>query len=131
MIEEALKTYLCAQGSISSIVGDRVTPEIKPQKKEYPCITYSRDRTQRDKTFQGQSPLVKTEIQIDAWGDDYGEAKKLHRAIQSVLRNLSNVTMGTLVVDKAFLEDAEADVYEQAIEKYRSSQLYSFWYCET
>lgn len=130
MIEEAIHAYLSQQDTVVAIAGDRIYPEMKPEDRDYPCITYSRERTQRDLILEGQSALVKTEMQVDAWAEDYKPAKLLQRAIQASLRNQSLITMGGLFVDKVYLEDVEADVYESQIDRYRSSQIYSFWYCE-
>lgn len=130
MIEYGLKAFLCAQTNIAALVGDRVSPEIKEQDQGYPSITYSRERTQRNTLFEGQSDFVKAEFQIDAWAESYDDAKLLQNEIRKAMRNFKDGMMDTIPVNRVYLEDTEADVFEHSIEKYRSSQLYSIWFCE-
>jgi hypothetical protein len=131
MIEQGLVTYLEADPGVSALVSARIYPEIKAKNPIYPCITYSRDGSQRNFTAdEDQTDFVGAEIQIDAWDDDLLGAKTLAGAIQSAVQNYTGL-MGTVTVKKAFIDIGPLDIFEEEIEKYRSSTTFIIWHTET
>lgn len=129
MIENALVSILEDDAGIGAIAGDRIYPVILPQNPTAPCITYARDGTQRDVTFdEGQTDFVGSTFQIDAWGESYSDARTLGAAIQTALQNYSGTVDG-IVIQTARIT-ADVDIYEDSVELFRYSMAWIIYHNE-
>jgi len=129
MIEAALYDHLRTDPAIAARVGDRIYPAPLPQDVTLPAVTYSRDGAIDTETLDdGQTAFTGAEIQVDAWADDYQQARQLAAEIHAALRNYRGM-MGAVRVAAVFRQ-AEIDVYESSVGGYRRSQSYTLWHEE-
>lgn len=129
MIESGLYSFLSGNTNFSAVAGNRIYPVILPQNATFPCITYRIEGDERGFNFSdGQEGFVGASIQIDAWGESYKSAKALAEILRSELMNYSGL-MGSVSVNRVFV-DTPIDIYEDRVERFRSSRLFLIWYKE-
>ena len=121
-VENDLRTFLAADGTIGALVSTRIYgTNIKPQNGTMPAITLQRTNTEWLLHLDtGQSTYITAEFQIDAWDNDYDGTHTLREAIIARVQNYRG-SMGSTAVDRAYIVSGPIDVYEQDIEQYRSS----------
>lgn len=127
MLIEDFQSWLKAQSGVSAFVSSRIYPAI-PQNPTYPLILIEEDGEDRPWSFDGQGTYLGSDIQIHCFAETYAEAKNLSEAVKNTLLNYSG-TMGSTTVDQVNLV-SKADVYEQQVEKYRSSRDVTIWHYE-
>lgn len=126
MIAENLYAYLIAQPEITNIVSTRVYPVILPQEPIYPAITYNDDDSNYVESFDGQTGLVQSVFQIDAWEKTYAGATTLATAINTALRNTSGA-FGGIIIQRCTILSGPITAYENSVEAYRQTQIFSIW----
>ncbi len=129
MIADNLYTYLVAQAGITSIVSTRVYPVILPQKPVYPAITYNDDDSNYTESFDGQTDHVQSIFQLDAWSKTYAGATTLGAAISAALKNKSG-SFGGIIIQRCTVLSGPITVYEDSVEAYRQTYIFSIWHNE-
>lgn len=113
---------------------DRVFPGVIPQKVPRgapvtPGLVYQLLDVQRQTTFCGKNPVVRSTMRLDIYSKTYNEAKTVAAAVRELLSDFSGLLGGTVVVRTATLE-SEFDVQDFEPGFYRVSQQWSFWHVE-
>jgi hypothetical protein len=121
MIDDALFSLLSNSAAISVLLIGKITPIVVPQNSLYPCITYSTNLDQEDRTFDGQGTFGRVSVEVDAWADDYDGAIVLAKAISDTLKNYRGTVSG-VDIDSIYI-DSVITVYEAEAEKYRRTQV--------
>ena len=129
MISDNLYAFLAAQSSITTLASTRIYPIILPQEPTYPAITYRESDHDLIETFDGQTGLTNSFYEIDAWSKTYAGTISLANAIRAALKNHSG-NMGTINVCKISLISGPITVYEDEVEAYRQTQIFSIWHNE-
>lgn len=129
MIADNLYTYLAAQSAITSIVSTRIYPIILPQKPTYPAVTYSEDDSNYTESFVGQTDHVQSIFQLDAWATTYAGATTLGEAIRTSLQNTSG-SFGGITIQRCTVLSGPISVYEDSVEAYRQTYIFSIWHNE-
>ncbi|MDB6177935.1 DUF3168 domain-containing protein [Paracoccus sp. Z330] len=84
-MEEALRAMLLADGTISSVVGGRVDWGEGMQGADLPAIVMQVVSSENQHSMQGPDGLFQSRVQIDAYAQNYGAAKRLQRAVLAAL----------------------------------------------
>lgn len=129
MISDHLYTYLAAQAGITSICSTRIYPLILPQKPTYPAITYSEDDSNYTESFTGQTDHVQSIYQIDSWATTYAGATSLGNAVSAALKNTSG-SFGGITIQRCTVLSGPVSVYEDSVEAYRQTYIFSIWHNE-
>lgn len=129
MIDEYLYTFLIAQSGITSIVSTRVYPVILPEKPTYPAITYRDDDHDIDESFDGNGILTRSDYFIDAWSTTHTGALTLAAAIKTALKNHSG-SFGGINIQQLSIRTIPGMIYEDSVEAYRKTQLFTIWHDE-
>jgi len=103
-VETAIYSVLCADGTVSPLVGTRIYPEVAPPGAALPHIVYTRISTPRIRSLGGTSGLLYPRFQIVSWASSYSGAKALADAVRNALDDYSGV-VGTITVEDVYIED--------------------------
>src|SRR5688500_14967470 len=87
MIEQSFYSLLSTTPAVTTIAGDRVFFNIRPQNERRPSLVLTRVSTVYFRTFKTTSGSVKGSMQIDALAPSYRVAKELAKAVRDVLDN--------------------------------------------
>lgn len=99
MIGPAIRAILLAHPDVSSLVGDRVYPEMAPQGSDMPAVTY---RIRREPTShqQGLQGFDRFDLEIDCWSRGrpgvaaYDEAQAVADAVVGALSGYRGISQG-------------------------------------
>lgn len=110
MIEEALRTVLLADATLSGLIGTRLYPVKLPQEPTLPAGVYTNVAPgRRVYTHDGDSGLRRKRIQFTWFGEDgaspaYDVARSVAAAAAAVLSGLRTTVAGE-VIQGIFIED--------------------------
>lgn len=90
MMQQALRTRLMDDATISGLVGTRVDWDVRPQGKALPAITLSMVDV-RDQHMGGPQATRRTIIQADCWASKASDAHTLAEAVIDELQPAANV----------------------------------------
>lgn len=134
-MEEALIAHLLAFGGLTDIVGQRITPALRPQGSALPALVVTKISDLPDYTMQGPSGLASSRIQIDAWASTYAGAKTAARQVEERLSGM-DASIGDggspekfTILRGGFMQN-ESDSFERGqggVDLYRVSQDYIIW----
>lgn len=88
-MEEALREVLLGTSEIG-LPATKVNFGIHPQGVAYPGIVLTVVDNTEGLTLEGADGLWSGEVQIDCYADEYGQAKRLSRAVINTLRDYSD-----------------------------------------
>jgi len=130
MIDENLYNYLDADVSLTAIVGDRVYPRYgMPAAPTYGLITYEAESHNFSNTYGGNSGFVRSDYLVDAWSEDHADSLTLSDAIRTSLKNLTG-SFGGINVMQIFITSGPITVFEDSVEAFRTTQIFSIWHNE-
>lgn len=121
-----LRTFLLADGDISSTVGTRVYPVQLPQNPTLPAIRYNVISSQNYPTTPGTKGLRRPRVQIDAYATTYSAAVQLADYIEARLDSYRGAA-GTTSIQGAFLVNGE-DFFDSNQKAYAVSRDYFVWF---
>jgi len=84
-MEEQLRALLLNDSGVSSHVGTRVNFGAHPQGQPFPAIVLNTISETEGYTLQGPNGVTNTRVQVDCYAQTYGAAKRLSRAVRSLL----------------------------------------------
>lgn len=119
--------FLKANGGVSAIT-TQVHPLRIPQDKEPPAITYQRVDGPRERSQSGPSGLAHPRIQLNCWGSNYTEAKRLAEKVRYALDGFRGDMAGRYV-SQCRVED-DRDDFESATERERVIVDVIIWHRE-
>jgi hypothetical protein len=122
--EAAVRACLVANAEVAALVASRIYALKLPQPPTLPAVTYQRISAQRDHTLSGPSGLVRSRVQIDAWGRTYSEAKSVADAVRRALAHFEDATV------QAALITSDRDLFEDEVNTYRISSDWIIWFVE-
>jgi hypothetical protein len=118
-MEEELRALLLADSGVSSHAGTRVNFGAHPQGQPFPAVVLNTISQTEGYTLQGPNGIAQARVQVDCYGDSYGAAKQLSRAVRSLL---SGYQHGALQGDfLAGTRDSREVGSNDAARPYRSS----------
>lgn len=93
-IAELLADRLASARQVTTLVGDRIRPNVLDQNDRLPAIRYETSYCDTDYSLAGESGSASTRIKIDAFGATRREANLVAQAAHDVLGGLSQITLG-------------------------------------
>lgn len=94
-INEALYSYLASYPNLTSLVSNRIYPDVLPQNTPYPAITYQDiSETEIDTFNQPASTLMMPVYQFNCWGSTRASAKAVAKQLRAAFKNYKSTTMG-------------------------------------
>jgi len=109
-VEELVIGRLLATSSVTSIVGTRIFPGVRPQGSVLPSIVFNKISGGPLYDDEGEVGLDQDRVQIDSWSTDYTEAKSLSREVRASLSAYFGTTSG---VESLYCHlDSERDLVE-------------------
>jgi hypothetical protein len=106
----ALRARLLAAPSVTAVVAQRVAWVERPQGGALPAITLQVISDPRPQHFTGFQDLRATRVQVDVWGDDYGDVTSGAEAAIAALGPAA--TSNGISFDRSFVDDI-GDLGEQ------------------
>jgi F420-dependent methylenetetrahydromethanopterin dehydrogenase len=131
MIEQAVPALLLAATGVTSVVGNRIDPLVIPQadpgkKPQMPRLVYQVITRERSKDRCGTVDLVRTSMQIDAYGKTYAQAKAAAAACVAALLDYRGTVSGVTIKDVAL--SAEIDLMDPEPGLFRVSNTFEIWH---
>lgn len=117
MIEQVLFTVLSTTTGIHSLCGTRVYPVTLPEKVTLPAIDYSfigGSSSGTQDTFGNQ----RYRVEINCWGDTYGDAATLRHAVISGLDQYRGDNIFIVFIHRVDFFDYDAFSYRATAEFY-------------
>lgn len=129
MIDANLYTFLAAQSAITNVTGTRIYPEILPADPTFEAITFRADYHDIDNVFGGSTNFCRSDYYIDAWAETHAEAIALAKLIRDNLKDVSGA-FGGITIQEVFITMGPQTVFEDSVEAYRTTQMFSIWHGE-
>lgn len=130
MIEQAVAEILLLDAGVQAVVGERIHPLVIPQGERgiaaMPCLVYQVITRERRKTRCGTSALVKTSLQIDAYGRSYAQCKSASETCVAALLDFRGSAAGVSIQDVAL--GTEIDLIDPEPGLYRVSNTFDIWH---
>lgn len=79
--QEALRTRLLADGTLSALVSTRIDWVERPQGKALPAVTLQSISDGREQHLKGFEGLQPARVQYDVWGDTYASVRAVVDAL--------------------------------------------------
>ena len=80
-MRQALRKRQIDDPSVAALVGTRVTWMTRPQASALPAVTMQTINDERPQHLKGFDDARGTRVQIDCWGDSYGQTVALAEAV--------------------------------------------------
>lgn len=133
-IKAALATFLQTAPGITALAGDRSYPEVIPDQvfdaaSERPCVVWSRQSAERDKTFCGTGPITRSTFSIDCYARTSLEAEQLAQAVRTALTDYRGSMSGVEIKDVALTSDFDLLDLEPGL--FRVALSFDIWHAET
>lgn len=93
-IADLLVQRLLAARQVTTLVGDRIRPDVLPIGDTLPAIRYETITRASEYHLGGASGTATSRVQFDAYGRTRREANALANAVNDVLSGLGGVTLG-------------------------------------
>lgn len=115
MIEQDIQAFLTTNSAIIALSQGAYLLHM-PQGANYPCIAWAKTGDDRSDTYGGQTTLINSQFEINAFSSRFSEAETLTAAIIAELNNYSG-TVGGSRVDSVKLQSS-IGFYEQETKLY-------------
>lgn len=84
-MEEELRGLLLADAGVQALAGTRVNFGVHPQGLAWPGVVMNTVSEVPDYVLSGESGTTDARVQVDCYGETYGAAKRLGRAVRAAL----------------------------------------------
>ncbi len=120
MIESALRTFILADSTVTTLISTRLYALKMPQSPTFPLIVYTKISGFREHDMDG-STIAAPRIQYDCWAETFPEAKALADALRERLdSHTGDVGSPAETVHFAYLLN-ERDFYDDDLQIFRTS----------
>jgi len=128
---DALFSYLSIYPGLTALVGDRIYPDILPQKAITPAIAMQLISRVRVHLFQQDSDLPRSRYQFSIYALSRAISKAVAKQLRLALQNYNGVMGGPGGVTVNAVElDSEIDDYEPNTELYSTKMDFLIWHEE-
>ena len=90
-INDALYNYLSTYTGLTILIGNKIYPDIIPQKATLPVIAYKCISTQRVHEFEKDSKMVNTTMQFTILGTSRKNTKTVSTQLRKALQDYSGI----------------------------------------
>lgn len=119
-MEPALIAKLLATAGVTALVSTRINWGRRPQGSPLPCIVLTRIDGAPDVHHGGRSGLVSSRVQVDCWGESYGAAKGVARAVETAV-TAQTFTQGAIRFDVILIADERDSTFDEVTPLFRTS----------
>jgi hypothetical protein len=105
-VSSAIRSILVADSAVYGLVGSRVYPQILPDGKAMPAITYQRQYKNPHDGLSGSFGTGVYNYDVSCWSDNYDEAESLGTAAQAALVDYAG-TVGGVTIQHIWVDDAD------------------------
>lgn len=105
-IKEALRAFLIADNTISSLISSRVYQGTLPQDATLPAILLTRIAAPGDYNASGSTSMKRATYQVDCWADGRDGADDLADAVNNLINGYRGA-MGDVTVHGIFRQDQD------------------------
>lgn len=121
-VGDSIFSFLTADGGVSGIVGQRVSPGVMPQGQPVPAIVYTVIINQPLQVLEGSSDVRRAIVQLDCYAKHYRQVQGLADAVEAAFATLS-----TLAPFPRAIQRRREDVYDDPSEFFHVRMEYSYW----
>jgi hypothetical protein len=139
MLGEGINQFLLAASTITAIIGTPATrkdgrsgiwPVQMPEASTMPAIVLSQISGEGNPSHDGANALHQCRISFGCYGSNYGDSKRLQRAIRQLFEAYHGTLPDGTPVDNAILV-LELDAFEDAPFSYNAPIDFQFVYADT
>ena len=130
MIITNVYNYLKAESNVIAVTGQRIYPEILPEKPTFEAITIRETDHDIDNVFGGSTGFCRSDYYVDAWDETHAGADALAKIIRDALKDLSFAAFGGITVQEIQITMGPLTVFEDSVKAYRITQMFSIWHGE-
>jgi hypothetical protein len=128
-LEEAIRYRLVNTAAVAALLSSRVYFVKMPQNPVMPCATLNLITARRDYAQEGQTALVNSLVQVDAWAESESGVKGLAEQIRLALSGYRGILDG-INIQGVFLV-GDTPMYEIDTLLWRVMHQYRVWSQET
>lgn len=103
-MEDALTSYLLGQTALTTLVGQRITWDERPQLESLPAVILTVASATVDYHHGGRSNLQRARVQADVWGASAAQVVTVKRALITAVEAMTTSNTGAVIV-RAFIEN--------------------------
>lgn len=129
MIDTNVFNFLSANVNVIAVTGQRIYPEILPEKPVFESLTFRPVDHDIDNIFGGSTGFVRSDYYVDAWASTHSEADSLAKIVRDEMKNLTG-SFGGITVQQIFFTIGPITVFEHTVKAYRMTQMFSIWHGE-
>ncbi len=123
MLLDGIRDLVLADQAAQSACGGRFFPLVLPESGVFPATTYQRISQRTISTLDGHSDATKVRLQVDHWGERYGDVQVLAAAVDAVLEDFTGALPDGTWVYSIAIENG-TDRFEEQARLYRFSRDY-------
>ena len=103
-MEDALTSYLLGQTALTTLVGQRITWDERPQLEALPSVILTVASAPIDYHHGGRANLQRARVQADVWGIRPSQVLAIKRALITAVEAMTTSNTGAVIV-RAFIEN--------------------------
>jgi len=119
-MESSLIAKLLATAGVTALVSTRVNWSRRPQGEPLPAVVLHVIDRIPDVTHGGRSGLLVSRVQCDCWGETFGSAKAVARAVEEAL-TAQTFTQGAVRFDAILIDSERNDTSDETTPLFRTS----------
>ena len=129
MITKSVFNLLSTNSPVSAVVVARIYPMVLPQNHIFPAIVYSVVDKEKGVNFDSSSEkFTETFVQVDSITESYQTMKELSLKVFNALNNFSGTNSGNVIY--SISQESYSEIYEDALEAYRASNVFKINHIE-
>jgi hypothetical protein len=128
-IGEAIVEYLLSLPSITTLIDERLYPNVAPQDAEKPTLVYQLIDVQHVASRSGSSNLARSLFQFTCEAESYAEADELADAVRAAYEDYRNQAILQMRIDGAIIIN-ELDEYSEVHVTHVVRLDVAFWHSE-
>ncbi len=133
-IEQVVYELLSGDGTLSGLVGTRITPNLVPQGSSMPAVSYTQTSGLREQVMTGPVGLVNSRWQINCWGLSYASVRGVANAVREAIDGYSGSGTGVTVQVIMCLDESDNPAMiagKDIVRRYGKTLDFEIWFCET
>lgn len=105
---------LNGSAALAAIVGDRIFPQIRPQRSGLPAVVFSIPSIERDHDLDGPTGLATAYLEMVAYAEDFTECDRLAQVLRDLFDGFTG-QLGAVEVTET-LSDSEVDDWDTTVD---------------
>ena len=112
---KAIYLILSTNAGVSAVVGDRIFPQVIPQGKELPAISYMKEVASPENSLDGPGSIEIQRYEIKMYSRSYPELETLVNAARSALDFAAGTFNGVILDGCSFITERDAYSEDQSL----------------